>query len=185
MLIRDRSAAGYDVALVITDAAASAVQVIERYAARRSLEVAIEDVRQVFGAGQARSRTARAVERTVPFELACRAIATCWYATAGHHPGDVADHRRRAPWYAVKARPSTAGMAGKLRRVIIAAGFRASRPDQPAPEEINVIRLAWGDLAAYSNSESRVTIRDSRNYSTFAVLPCRDGCGQLAVLGPA
>jgi hypothetical protein len=26
--------------------------------------------------------------------------------------------------------------------------FQASRPDQPAPEEINVIRLAWEDLAA-------------------------------------
>jgi hypothetical protein len=39
-------------------------------------------------------------------------------------------------------------MAGKLRRVIIAARFKASRPDQPTPEEINVIRLAWEDLAA-------------------------------------
>jgi hypothetical protein len=48
--------------------------------------VAIEDARQVFGAGQARNRTARAVERTIPFQLACRAIATCWYATAGHDP---------------------------------------------------------------------------------------------------
>ena len=40
----------------------------------------------VFGAGQARNRTARAVERTVPFQLACQAITTCWYATAGHDP---------------------------------------------------------------------------------------------------
>jgi hypothetical protein len=39
-------------------------------------------------------------------------------------------------------------MAGELRRVIIAARFTASRPDQPTPEEINVIRLAWEDLAA-------------------------------------
>jgi len=39
-------------------------------------------------------------------------------------------------------------MAGKLRRVIIAARFKASRPGQPTPEEINVIRLAWEDLAA-------------------------------------
>jgi hypothetical protein len=39
-------------------------------------------------------------------------------------------------------------MAGKLRRVIIAARFKASRSDQPTPEEINVIRLAWEDLAA-------------------------------------
>jgi len=148
VLIRDRSAAGYDLALVTTDTAAAAAQVIERYAARWSIEVMIEDARQVFGAGQARNRTARAVERTIPFQLACQAIATCWYATAGHDPADVAGHRARAPWYASKAQPSTADMAAKLRRVIIAARFKASRPDQPTPEEISVLRLAWEDLAA-------------------------------------
>ena len=148
VLIRDRPASGYDLALVTTDTAASAVQVIERYAARWSIEVAIEDARQVFGAGQARNRTARAVERTVPFQLACQAIAACWYATAGHDPADVAEHRARAPWYASKTQPSTADMAAKLRRVIIAARFKASRPDQPTPEEISVLRLAWEDAAA-------------------------------------
>jgi hypothetical protein len=128
VLIRDRSAAGYDLALVTTDTAATAAQVIERYASRWSIEVAIEDARQVFGAGQARNGTARAVERTVPFQLACQAIATCWYATAGHHPADVAEHRARAPWYASKAQPSTADMSAKLRRVIIAARFKGISP---------------------------------------------------------
>jgi hypothetical protein len=118
----------------------------DRRGARWSIEVAIEDARQVFGAGQARNRTARAVERTVPFALACQAIATCWYATAGHDPADTGDHR--APWYKTKPQPSTADMAAKLRRVIIAARFKASRPDQPTPEEIRIIRLAWEDLAA-------------------------------------
>ena len=148
VLIRDRSTTGYDLALVTTDSAATAAQVIERYASRWSIEVAIEDARQVFGAGQARNRTARAVERTVPFQLACQAIATCWYATAGHDPADVAGHRARAPWYTTKVQPSTADMAAKLRRVIIAARFKASRPDQPTPEEISVLRLAWEDAAA-------------------------------------
>ncbi|MBV9384556.1 MAG: transposase [Streptosporangiaceae bacterium] len=97
VLIRDKPATGYDLALITTDAAASPAQVIHRYAARWSIEVAIEDSKQIFGAGQARNRTARAVERTVPFQLACQAIATAWYATAGHDPADVADHRARAP----------------------------------------------------------------------------------------
>jgi hypothetical protein len=141
-LIRDRSAAGYHLALVTTDTAAIAAQLIEQYAARWSIEVAIKDARQVFGAGQACNRTARAVERTVPFQLACQAITTCRYATAGHDPADVAEHRARAPWYASKTQPSTADMAAKLRRVIIAARFKASRPDQPAPEEISILRLA-------------------------------------------
>ena len=137
VLICDRSASGYDLALVTTDTAATAAQLIERYASRWSIEVAIEDARQVFGAGQARNPTARAVERTIPFQLACQAITTCWYATAGHDPADVAEHRARAPWYASKAQPSTADMAAKLRRVIIAARFKASRPDQPTCEEIS------------------------------------------------
>jgi DDE superfamily endonuclease len=148
VLIRHRSKTGYDLALITTDTAAPPARVIERYAARWSIEVAIEDSKQIFGAGQARNRTARAVERAVPFQLACQAITTCWYATAGHDPADVEDHRARAPWYTTKAQPSTADMAGKLRRVLITARFRASRPDQPTPEEINIIRLAWEGLAA-------------------------------------
>jgi hypothetical protein len=39
-------------------------------------------------------------------------------------------------------------MTAKLRRVIIAARFKAGRPDQPAPEEIHAVRLAWEDAAA-------------------------------------
>ena len=148
VLIRDKSATGHDLALVTTDAAASPSRVIQRYAARWSIEVAIEEAKQIFGTGQARNRTARAVERTVPFQLACQAITTCWYATAGHHPADVADYRARAPWYTTKSQPSTADMLAKLRRVLIAARFRASHPDQPTPEEIHAIRLAWQDIAA-------------------------------------
>jgi DDE superfamily endonuclease len=148
MLIRDRSASGYDLALVTTDTDATPGQIIERYASRWSVEVAIEDSKQIFAAGQARNRTARAVERTIPFQLACQAVAVTWYATAGHDPADAGGHRFRSPWYTSKAQPSTADIAGKLRRVIIAARFRVSRPYRPTPEEINVIRLAWEDLAA-------------------------------------
>jgi hypothetical protein len=148
ILIRDDFAACYDLALVTTDPQASLAQVIERYAARWSIEVAIEESKQVFGAGHACNRAARAVERTIPFQLACQALATTWYATSGHHPADVEDHRARAPWYTTKAQPSTADMLAKLRRVVIAARFRASHPDQPTPEEIRAIRLAWEDAAA-------------------------------------
>jgi DDE superfamily endonuclease len=148
VLIRDRSASGCDLALVTTDTAATAVQVIERYASRWSIETAIEDAKQVFGTGQARNRTAQAIRRTVPFELACQSIAITWYATAGHHPADVDGHRARAPWYTTKVRPSTADMTGKLRRVLIAARFKPSRTDQPTREEIHAIRLAWEDAAA-------------------------------------
>ena len=71
-----------------------------------------------------------------------------WYATACHHPADADDHRARAPWYRSKSQPSTANMIAKLRRVLIAAKFRSSHRDQPTPEEIRVIRLAWETPAA-------------------------------------
>lgn len=64
------------------------------------------------------------------------------------YPADAADHRARAPWYTTKTQPSTADMAAKLRCVIIATRFKASRSGQPTPEEISVLCLAWGDAAA-------------------------------------
>jgi DDE superfamily endonuclease len=64
ILIRDKSKTGYDLALVTTEKNPDTARVIERYAARWAIEVAIEDAKQLFGTGQARNRTAAAVERT-------------------------------------------------------------------------------------------------------------------------
>jgi len=148
ILVRDKAKTGYDVALVSTDLAATAAQIIERYAARWSIEVAIEDAKQTVGVGQARNRVQRAVERTVPFGLIVGSLAVCWYATAGHHPDDVQAARELAPWYRDKAQPSVLDMIAKLRRVIIAAQFRQTNPFPATPTEINLLRLAWEDAAA-------------------------------------
>jgi hypothetical protein len=43
---------------------------------------------------------------------------------------------------------ATADMTAKLRRVLIAARFKLSRPDHPTPEEIRAIRLAGETLPA-------------------------------------
>lgn len=149
VLVREsETSRGYHLALVTTDTQANAAQVVERYASRWTIEVAIEDAKQLVGVGQAHNRTARAVERTVPFGLACQTLAVCWYATTGHQPDDVAEHRARRPWYRTKTNPSTADMLAKLRRVLIATRFRLARPEQPTPAEIQAIRLAWEDPAA-------------------------------------
>ncbi|MCA1671439.1 MAG: transposase [Actinobacteria bacterium] len=148
ILIRDRAKRGYDVALVTTDTTATRAQTIERYAARWSIEVAIEDAKQTVGVGQARNRVPRAVERTVPFGLLVGSLAVCWYATTGHHPDDVNTARQAAPWYRTKTQPSVLDMLVKLRRVIIAAQFRPTHPQPPTPDEINLLRLAWADAAA-------------------------------------
>jgi hypothetical protein len=68
-----------EIALISTDLTASAAQLIERYAARWSIEVAFFDAKQIFGAGQARNRTAAAVERTLPFMLITQSLTICWY----------------------------------------------------------------------------------------------------------
>ncbi len=148
ILIRDRSRSGHDLALATTDLAASPRKVIERYASRWSIEVAIEDAKQLFGAGQARNRLPAAVHRTIPFTLACQSLAVLWYAVAGHDPGDADERRARAPWYRTKAEPSTSDMIAKLRRVLIAARYQLAHPREPTPEEISVLRLAWDGTAA-------------------------------------
>jgi transposase len=149
VLVRDRATTtGYGIALVSTDLAATPAQIIERYAARWSIEVAIEDAKQTTGVGQARNRLPAAVERSVPFGLVITSLAICWYATTGYHPDDVTAARELAPWYRDKAQPSVADMLTKLRRVIIAAQFRGADPQPATPTEINTIRLAWENAAA-------------------------------------
>ncbi|HET7388419.1 MAG TPA: transposase [Nocardioidaceae bacterium] len=148
VLVRDKATTGYDIALVTTDLDATPAQIIERYASRWSIEVAIEDAKQTVGVGQARNRLPTAVERTVPFGLVTQTLAICWYATEGHQPDDVAAVRSLAPWYRTKTQPSVLDMLAKLRRVIIAAQFRSGPPQQATLEEINILRLAWEDAAA-------------------------------------
>ncbi|MHB8318400.1 MAG: hypothetical protein ACYDEP_04075 [Acidimicrobiales bacterium] len=147
-MVRDKSTTGYDVALVTTDLAASAAQIIERYASRWSIEVAIEDAKQIGGVGQARNRLRLAVERTVPFALIVNTLAVLWYATVGYHPDDVKERRELAPWYRDKAQPSVLDMFTKLRRVIIAGYLRSEDPQEPTCQEITILRLAREDVAA-------------------------------------
>jgi hypothetical protein len=148
LLRESQTPRGYDLALVTTDPDATPAQTVARYACRWAIEVCIEDAKQLLGVGQAHNRTPKAVERTVPFGLACQTLAVCWYATTGHDPDDVTDHRARRPWYRTKTTPSTADMHAKLRRVLIATKYRPAHPDQPTPTEIHTIRLAWEDTAA-------------------------------------
>jgi hypothetical protein len=100
------------------------------------------------GVGQARNRTRIAVSRTVPFEFIAMTVATCWCATTGRHPDDVAEIRTLAQCYQNKATPSVADMFAKLRRVLIATQFRPEHPRPATPAEINILRLAWANTAA-------------------------------------
>jgi hypothetical protein len=134
--------------LVTTDLAAPAAQLISRYASRWAIEVAFSDAKNITGAGEARNRVPRAVERTVPFALFTQSIVITWYHLAGHHPSIASSRRDRAPWYTTKTCPSYLDMIVKLRRVLIAAQFNPGVPRQPTPEEIRAVHLAWAQAAA-------------------------------------
>ena len=134
---------GYGLPLVTTDLQSSAEDLVARYASRWGIEQAFADARQIIGVGEARNRTRRAVERTVPFGLICFSVVTVWYALHGHCVDDVAGHRTRARWYTTKTEPSYDDMAVKLRRVIIAARFRSPCPEQATPQETRAVLAAW------------------------------------------
>ena len=148
VLVRDKAKTGYDIALVTTDLDVGPGGVVQRYAARWSIEVSIEDAKQTGGVGEARNRVQLAVERTVPFALIVNTLTVVWYATVGYHPHDVDERRELAPWYRDKAQPSVLDMFTKLRRVIVASYLRPVDPQPPTPQEITLLRLAWEDVEA-------------------------------------
>jgi len=143
-----RSTNGYHLALITTDLHTPADQIITRYAARWSIEVAIEDSKQITGVGQTRTRTARAVTRTVPFGLLTQTLVVLWYTEHGDHHTTIAQRRTEAPWYTSKTQPSYQDMITTLRRTLITARFRAGRPHQPNPEETQAVLLSWAQAAA-------------------------------------
>jgi len=148
IIVTDRVPAKPGIMLVTTDMTAPAAALVTRYASRWAIEVAFSDAKAVTGAGEARNRTPRAVERTVPFALFTQSIVITWYHLAGHRPSVVRSRRAAAPWYTAKARPSYLDMIVRLRRVLIAAEFRPEVPRQPTPDEIRAIQLAWAEAAA-------------------------------------
>jgi hypothetical protein len=139
---------GFDLALVSTDLAATAAELVERYATRWQVEVCFRSARQDAGVGQARNRTRRAVQRTVPFGLVCYSLAIVWYTLHGHHPDDLAARRAQAPWYQTKAHPSMADMLTKLRRALIAAQYHQGQVTAPTLPEILEVQAAWAASGA-------------------------------------
>jgi hypothetical protein len=147
ILIRDTARThGYDIALITTDLHNPAETIIARYAARWCIEVAIGDAKQTTGAGEARNRTSTAVHRTVAIALITQSLVVIWHT---HHGDlDVTDRRDQAPWYTTKTRPAYPDMITQLRRAMIAARFRGPNPEQPTPQQIHAIHLAWQQAAA-------------------------------------
>jgi SRSO17 transposase len=149
ILSRDQDTAeGYDLALVTTDMTAAPAALAARYAGRWEIEQAFGDARNVLGAGEARNRVKKAVERTIPFAMLVSSIVVIWYARHGHDPADIDNRREDQPWYTAKTEPAFEDMLAKLRRVLITARISGGSAAQPTPEEIRAVTAAWTAAAA-------------------------------------
>jgi hypothetical protein len=146
ILARDRDTG--PLALVTTDLAAGPADLITRYAARWSIEQAFADARNILGAGEARNRTRRAVERTVPFALLTCTLIITWYARHGHHRAGITARRYAQPWYHAKTEPAFEDMLTQLRRVLIAARISKGSGAHPTPEQTKAVLAAWHAAAA-------------------------------------
>ena len=135
-------------ALVTTDLHTPAPALVERYAARWEIEQAFSGARHVLGAGEARTRTRRAVQRTVPFALLVHTLVVIWYTRHGHDRSDVDARRAAEPWYTSKAEPAFEDMLTKLRRVLIAARISGGSAAHPEPAQITAVLAAWNAAAA-------------------------------------
>ena len=116
-----------------SDTAASPARLIERYSWRWAIEPSNAAGKQLTGAGDAHSRTQRAVERAVPFAFLVQSLIIVWYAIAGYAPADVDDRRLRCPWYRTKTSPSLADMITKLRAEFMAAAGISGIPPAHRP----------------------------------------------------
>jgi hypothetical protein len=135
-------------ALVTTDLHTPAPALVERYAGRWEIEQAFADARTVLGAGEARNRVRRAVERTVPFALLTHTLVVIWYARHGHDRSDIAARRAGQPWYPSKTEPAFEDMLTKLRRVLITARISGGSAAHPEPAQITAVLAAWQAAAA-------------------------------------
>ena len=147
ILLRDRGiTSGYGIAVVTTDLHTPAEQIISRYAARWSIEVAFADAKQITGVGEARNRIPAAVERTVPIGLITQSLVVFWHTQ--HGADTVTARRAEAPWYRSKTQPAYLDMIVQLRRVMITAKILEHNRDQPTPQQIHDVCLAWEQATA-------------------------------------
>jgi hypothetical protein len=118
----------YDLGIFTLDTALDPEAAIERYSWRWPIEPSNAAGKQVTGAGDACNRTARAVERTVPFAFLVQSLMICWYAVSCDPAASIGQRRRRSPWYLSKATPSAADMHAALRDEIASARINAIGP---------------------------------------------------------
>jgi hypothetical protein len=170
VVTRDPDGRIEDRAYFITDPAAGAKELIQRFSRRWMIEVSFRDAKQSLGledpqngwgrrsAGRLRRRKRPgpqplgrrgelATLHTFPLAFVTYAVVVLWYLDHGDSQADIARIRRWAPWYRNKRSPSFHDMLVALRREIW-AGRLSDDPDNPRDREKTRTRLQEPLLAA-------------------------------------
>lgn len=103
-----------DDVFVSTDPKMTAVEIIEAFSRRWSLEVTFHDSKGMLGLEDPQNRTERAVERTAPMALIAHTLVVFWYAQTGHRTR-AAGQLPTVPWY-TKSAPTFSDMLATVRR---------------------------------------------------------------------
>ena len=114
VVVRDYPGHERDDVFASTDPTMSAVDVIETFALRWSLEVTFHDTKGKLGLEDPQNRTERAVERTAPMALVAYSLVVLWYQQSGHR--SRAARLPAMPWYTEKAGVTFSDMLATLRR---------------------------------------------------------------------
>ena len=145
----------YDLGLFTLDTSLTAAQAIERYSWRWPIEPSNAAGKQVTGADGACNRTARAVERTVPFAFLVQSLMICWYAISCDPAAGLEQRRKRNPWYAAKATPAAADMRAALRDALTEARISGISPGSSQSRKTAASTLTSKAQAAYGRHETK------------------------------
>jgi hypothetical protein len=126
----------YDLGIFTLDTSLSPGDAIERYSWRWPIEPSNAVGKQLTGVGDACNRTARAVERAVPFAFLIQSLMICWYAISCAPAADVERRRRQSPWYRTKIAPAPADMHAALRAALTGARINAISPGRDQAPQI-------------------------------------------------
>ena len=141
VIVRDPNGIEPDDYFFTTDTSATAAQVVSRYAARWSIEVAFRDVKQGLGAQDPQSWKRQGPERAAALALWLHALTWCWYLST-HPDGRTWTPR---PWYPSKSTPSFLDALAALRRPMWSE--RISATSQPSPNHPAITQTILDTLA--------------------------------------
>jgi len=136
ILVRDPdSGKAYDLGLFTLDTKASPEAIATRYSWRWAIEPSNACGKQLTGAGDACSRTQKAVERAVPFAFLVQSLMIVWYAISCDPAAGTERRRRCCPWYRSKTTPAPADMHAALRGELLAARISGISPGPNQPPQ--------------------------------------------------